>query len=221
MLLEETYKVKEASNGNGDVFESMKKCGILDDMKNKNIEWVSFSGVDNVLLKIVDPLLLGLTIEENTLIASKTLLKEDPNSKDWIFAKRNGKPSIINCCHLTDSMKSAKNKNGNYLYRETNILAHLFNVHAIEKICNISLPYHRAFKKNTFVNDEGMKQVPESPNTFKFETFIFDAFSLFDDITLLRVDSNDEFAPIKDFNGPHNPEVAKELYEKKCNYKKH
>ena len=75
MLLEETYKVKEASNGNGDVFESMKKCGILDDMKNKNIEWVSFSGVDNVLLKIVDPLLLGLTIEENTLIASKTLLK--------------------------------------------------------------------------------------------------------------------------------------------------
>lgn len=153
--------------------------------------------------------------------ASKTLLKEDPNSKDWIFAKRNGKPSIINCCHLTDSMKSAKNKNGNYLYRETNILAHLFNVHAIEKICDISLPYHRAFKKNTFVNDEGMKQVPESPNTFKFETFIFDAFSLFDDITLLRVDSNDEFAPIKDFNGPHNPEVAKELYEKKYNYKKH
>lgn len=94
-------------------------------------------------------------------------------------------------------------------------------INDIEKICNISLPYHRAFKKNTFVNDEGMKQVPESPNTFKFETFIFDAFSLFDDITLLRVDSNDEFAPIKDFNGPHNPEVAKELYEKKYNYKKH
>ena len=40
-------------------------------------------------------------------------------------------------------------------------------------------------------------------------------------LMILRVDSNDEFAPIKDFNGPHNPEVAKELYEKKYNYKKH
>ena len=60
-----------------------------------------------------------------------------------------------------------------------------------------------------------MKQVPESPNTFKFENFIFDAFSLFDDIELLRVERIDEFAPIKDFNGPNNPEVAKELYENK------
>ena len=96
-----------------------------------------------------------------------------------------------------------------------NMLAHLFHVSAIDKICNTKLPYHRAFKKNTFINDEGMKQVPETPNTFKFETFIFDAFSLFNDIELLQVEVEDEFAPIKDFTGPHNPEVAKELYEKK------
>lgn len=99
------------------------------------------------------------------------------------------------------------------------MLAHLFNMSALDKICDIKLPYHRAFKKNNFVNDEGMKQVPESPNTFKFETFIFDAFSLFDDIELLRVEEEDEFAPIKDFNGIHNPEVAKDLYEKKFNLK--
>ena len=30
-----------------------------------------------------------------------------------------------------------------------------------------------------------------------------------------QVEVEDEFAPIKDFTGPHNPEVAKELYEKK------
>ena len=60
-----------------------------------------------------------------------------------------------------------------------------------------------------------MKQVPEEPNTFKFETFIFDAFSYFDNMVLLRVKEEDEFAPIKDFNGPHNPEVAKDLYEQK------
>ena len=214
-MLEEPFKIKEASNGNGDVFNSMKKNGIIDDMKYKNIEWVSFCGIDNVILEIVDPLLLGLTISNNKLIASKTLFKKDISDADWIFAKRNGKPSIINSCHLTDNMKIAKNANGKYLYREINMLAHLLNISAIEKISNVNLPYHRAFKKNTFINEEGMKQIPESPNSFKFETFIFDAFAFFDNIELLRVEEYDEFAPIKDFNGIHNPEVAKDLYEKK------
>ena len=95
------------------------------------------------------------------------------------------------------------------------MLAHIFSISAIELVANKKLPYHRAFKKNTFVNEEGMKQVPESPNTFKFETFIFDAFSYFDDILLLRVNDIDEFAPIKDFNGVHNPEIAKDLYIRK------
>lgn len=212
LILEELYKVKEASNGNGDVFEALKKHGMIEDMKNKHIKWVFFSGVDNVTLDIVDPLFIGLTAKNNAYISSKTLFKKDANSPDWIFAKRNGKPAIINSCHLTDEMKIAKNDKGYYLYREINMLAHLFNIGSVELIANKHLPYHRAFKKNTFVNDEGMKQVPEDPNTFKFETFIFDAFSYFDDMVLLRVKEEDEFAPIKDFNGPHNPEVAKDLY---------
>lgn len=215
LILEETYKIKEVSNGNGDVFSSMKKHGILKSMKENRIEWIFFSGVDNVLLKVIDSLLLGLTISHNNLIASKTLFKKNANDKDWIFARKNGKPSIINSCHFTVSMKEAKNSKGNFLYREINMLAHLFNISVLEKVAQVSLPYHRAFKKNTFVNEEGMKQVPENPNTFKFETFIFDAFSLFNDIELLRVEENDEFAPIKDFNGKHNPEVAQKLYEKK------
>lgn len=219
LILEELYKVKEVSNGNGDVFASMKLSGILDDMKKNQIEWVFFSGVDNVLLKVVDPLLLGLTIRHQKLVASKTLLKKNANDKDWIFARKNGKPAIINSCHLTDDMKVMKNEDGNYLYREINMLAHLFHISALDRITQVSLPYHRAFKKNTFVNEEGMKQVPECPNTFKFETFIFDAFSLFDNIELLRVEEEDEFAPIKDFNGVHNPEFAKELYEKKYHLK--
>lgn len=93
------------------------------------------------------------------------------------------------------------------------------SIEAIEKMSTINLKYHRAFKKNAFVNFEGVKQVPEKPNTFKFENFIFDAFSYFDDMLLLRVDENEEFAPIKDFTGIYNPDTAIEKYE---NYfKKH
>lgn len=219
LVLEKLYKIKEASNGNGDIFPSMKKNNILDDMKSNNIEWISFSGIDNVLLEVIDPLFLGLTINSKNIVASKTLFKNDVNDKDWIFAREKGVPSIIDCNYLSDEMKIKKDENGKDLYRETNILAHLFHISALEKACESSLPYHRAYKKNTFINEEGMIQVPDGPNIFKFETFIFDAFSIFNDILLLRVEAEDEFAPIKDFNGKHNPEVAKDRYKKKFNIK--
>ena len=184
-------------------------------MKDKNIKWVCFSGIDNVILDIVDPLLLGLTITQKNEIASKTIYKEDAFSNNWIFANKKGSPSIISPSYLSDEMRTAKDESGHDLYRDMNILSHIFSISAIEMLTNKALPYHRAFKKNDFINEERMKQVPEKPNTFKFETFIFDAFSFFDKITLLRVNKDDEFAPIKDFTGPNNPEVAKELYLKK------
>ena len=217
LVLEKLYKIKEASNGNGDIFPSIKRNNILDDMKKNNIEWISFSGIDNVILDVIDPLFLGLTIDSKNIVASKTLFKTDVNDKDWVFARKEGAPSIIDCNHLSDEMKSLKDENGKDLYREINILAHLFHISALEKACETNLPYHRAYKKNTFINEEGMIQVPDGPNIFKFETFIFDAFSMFDDILLLRVEAEDEFSPIKDFNGKHNPEIAKDRYKKKFN----
>jgi len=100
---------------------------------------------------------------------------------------------------------------GNFLYRESNVLAHMLNINALEKSATSNLPYHRAFKKTTFVNDEGMKQVPEKSNSFKFEKFIFDSFENFDDLLLFRV-KKDEFAPIKDMFGLRS---ATKLYKKK------
>ena len=215
LILAEPYLINEGSNGNGDVFKAMKNNNIISDMKSKDIELVFFSGVDNVLLKPVDPLFIGLTLYNNKEIAAKTIFKENANSKDWVFARKNNKPGIINCSDFVEEITELKDENGNYLYRELNILEHLFTINAIEKVSTVELPYHLAFRKNPFVNYEGMKQVPESPNTYKFETFIFDAFNYFDDIQLLRVDDEEEFSPIKSFNGKYNPERAKIMY-KKC-----
>lgn len=214
LILEETYKIKEASNGNGNVYEAMKSNGIIDDMKTRNIKWIFIGGIDNVLLKIVDPLFLGLSIEKNVEIASKSLFKKDASEKEYVFCKRNGKSSLLDYNDITEEMSYAKDANGNYLYRETNMLSHLFSIKALEKCSTLELPYHRAFKQNTFVNEEGMKQIPDKPNSFKFEKFIFDAFEYFDDMLLLRVNEEEEFAPIKNREGQNTPEAATKLYIK-------
>ena len=81
LILQEPYLIKEASNGNGNVFKSMKNNGILDDLENQHIKWVSFGGIDNVLLKNFDPLFLGLTIANNMEIGLKSIFKKEPLEK--------------------------------------------------------------------------------------------------------------------------------------------
>lgn len=166
-------------------------------MKQRGIKWIFICGIDNILLKIVDPIFLGLAIHNSSKVSSKTIFKEDPLDVEHVFGRLNGRPSIIDSNLISEELAAATDKEGNFLYREINVLSHLLTIDAIEEVSSYALPYHRAFKKNTFLNDEGMKQVPEQNNSFKFETFIFDAFSYFDDLLLFRV-NKDEFAPIKD-----------------------
>lgn len=212
IILQEPYLIKEASNGNGDVFSSMQTNKIITNMKSKKIKWVFFGGIDNVLLKPIDPLFLGLTIDNNLEVGSKSIIKKDTKDDSGVFCKKNGYPYILQNGYITPEMSKMKGKTGNFLYRELNMLAHLFSIDAIQKISKTNLRYHRAFKKNTFLNDEGMKEVPSRPNSFKFEKFIFDSFNLFDNILLLRVKQSEEFAPIKDFTGIYSPETAKKKY---------
>lgn len=214
LVLSEIYKVLFASNGNGNLFSSLDKSNLLDDMSSKKLQWLFVGGVDNVLLNPLDPVFIGYTINSKCDIGSKTLFKEMPENKSWIFALKHKKPCIVDCENFTEELSQIVDKKGNYLYRETNMLAHIFSLNALKKMSNIKLPYHRAFRKNAFVNSEGMKEVPSSPNVYKFEQFVFDAFSHFDKIALLRVNKDEEFAPIKDFNGPYNPEIATEKYSK-------
>lgn len=213
VMLDNIGKLKRDSNGNGDIFKAFKEAELEETLEN--IEWISVCGVDNILLEVVDPLFVGLSAHNKSKVASKSVSKKDLEAKTWVFAKVDGKTDIINPVFLTDGMRYSKNKNGKYQYNQINILAHLFSKDAFLKCSEIEIPYHRAFKKTDYINEEGMKMVVREPNSFKFEKFIFDVFQYFDNFTLLEVDESQEFAPIKAFTGMATPERALEMYEKK------
>ena len=213
VLLDKLYSIKRASNGNGDVFKAFKKYQ-LEKTLNR-IEWITISGIDNIILEIVDPLFIGLTISNNSKAASKSMRKKDLDSKDYVFAKIDNGINIIPPDFLTEEQKYSKNEEGQYNYNQINILSHIFNKNTFLEIARLKLPYHRAFKKNDFIDETGMKVVVKEPNSFKFEKFIFDAFKYINNFTLLEVEEEDEFAPIKAFTGSYTPETAMDLYCKK------
>ena len=77
ILLDESGFVKEAANGHGGTLQSMERTKVLEEMKEYGIEWVFINGVDNVLVKPVDPLLIGMSIHNKVLAAAKAIEKTD------------------------------------------------------------------------------------------------------------------------------------------------
>ncbi|MBR1654298.1 MAG: UTP--glucose-1-phosphate uridylyltransferase [Clostridia bacterium] len=213
LLMDENGSIKEAADGHGGIFESMRRNGVIFDMQQKGIEWAFIGPVDNVLVKMVDPTLLGVAIDKNVLAAGKSVVKAGPKEKVGVFCKRNGKPGVVEYTEITEDLAEATDENGNLVFAESHINCNLFNVKAIEEVSLKKLPYHSAHKKAKYIDENGELVVPEKPNAYKFESFIFDAFDMLEDMAILRVKREEEFAPVKNAEGNDSPETARKLYK--------
>lgn len=214
ILLNEDGIIKEAADGHGGIFEAMFKNNIINDMKEKEVEWIFIGPIDNPLIKMVDEIFIGLAKEKNMKGAGKSLVKASPEEKVGVFCKKNGKPSVIEYTEISKEMANKVDKDGNLLYGESHINCNMFNIKGLELIGNKKLPYHSAFKKANYINDSGKIVKPEEPNSYKFESFIFDAFNNLDDMLIFRVKREEEFAPVKNKDGNDSPKTAVELYNK-------
>ena len=219
ILIGEDGLIKEAANGHGGIYEALVKNGMTKKMRELGVEWVFIGGVDNCLVKMVDPVLMGIAIDKNVTAAGKSVVKANPQEKVGVFCKRNGRPSVVEYTEIPKEMSETTDENGNLIYGESHILCNLFNIDAIERMGSKPLPYHIAFKKATYIDKDGNKVVPDGPNAYKFEAFLFDAFGELDDMAILRVKREEEFAPVKNATGTDSPETARELYRKFYNIK--
>ena len=216
ILIGEDGLIKLAADGHGGIYESLVKTNMTKKMRELGVEWVFIGGVDNCLAKMVDPVLMGIAIDKKVTVACKSVVKANPHEKVGVFCRRNGKPNVIEYSEITDEMAEATDENGELLYGESHILCNLFSIDAIERMGAEPLPYHVAFKKAKYIDKDGNLVVPDSPNAYKFEAFLFDAFGEVDDMAVLRVKREEEFAPVKnsDEKGVDCPKTARELYKK-------
>ncbi|MBR6034245.1 MAG: UTP--glucose-1-phosphate uridylyltransferase [Clostridia bacterium] len=212
ILLDKEGYVKEASDGHGGIFEAIVKNNLLEDMKKRGLEWLFIGGVDNCLVKMCDPLFVGLTVDKKYMVAGKSLVKANPAERVGVFCKRNGRPSVIEYTEISKEMAEARDANGELLYGEAHVLMNMFNIKALEALKEDKLPYHSAFKKAEYYDENGNWVVPTEPNAYKFESFIFDAFSYLDNMLIMRVKREEEFAPVKNAEGSDSPETARKLY---------
>lgn len=213
IILTEEGLIKQAANGHGGIFEAMFNNQVVDDIKAKGVEWVFIIPVDNPLVQMTDEIMLGRAVEKKVLALGKSIVKANPGEKVGVFCKRNNKPSVVEYTEITQEMAEETDEKGELLFGESHINCNLFNIKGIEKIGANKLPYHTAFKKATYMDENGNIIKPDEPNCYKFEAFIFDAFEKLDNMEILRGKREEEFAPVKNKEGVDSPETAVKLYK--------
>ena len=212
IVLESKSKIKFGADGHGGVFYAIHNLGILDDMKSRNIKWVFMGGVDNCLLKMADPVFIGLCEEMGYKGASRTIEKNGPFERIGIFCMKNGRPAVIEYTEINEELANLKDDKGEYVYNQGHIVENMFNISFVESLKEEKMPYHVAHKATSYIDENGNEITPESPNAFKYEAFLFDAFEKMEKVLLYKVIREEEFAPLKRAEGEESPATVKELY---------
>lgn len=196
LLLTENKDILLTPNGNGGIFSALKTSGMLEDMKERGIRHVFMNNVDNAVVKVLDPVLLGLHVSEDNDVTSKSILPK-PGESVGRLSLVNGEKSVVEYTELPEGA-GEKFQNGN-------IGIHVFGMEYLDKAAAVKVPYHLALKKLEHMN-ENMLLVKDE--VLKFEKFYFDAFRHARKHMTLQVDRKGEFSPLKNKVGKDSIETA-------------
>ncbi len=211
IILDRKDHVFTSPNGHGGTLLALRKSGALDDMKKRGIEQLFYFQVDNVLVKIADPVFIGYHVQAKAEMSSKVVPKKHAFEKLGVIGVVDGKLSVVEYSDLSEEDALARNPDGSLKYNAGSIAIHMFRRDFLEAETEkgTKLPYHMAHKRIPFVDENGRRIEPEEPNGFKFETFIFDALRDTTASVVMEVRREEEFSPVKNKSGEDSPETAR------------
>ena len=213
ILLEDRGRIALSPNGNGGWYSSMKRAGLVEQMKARGVDWFNVFSVDNVLQRIADPVFLGATYLSGSACGAKAVKKTSPEERVGVLCKRGGLPDIIEYYELDEKLANARDKEGELLYGSGVILNYLFHLASLEEVAEQKIPVHRAKKKVSYYDGEKCVS-PQKENAYKYETLILDLIHLLKTCLPFEVEREREFAPVKNATGTDSVETARMLLKK-------
>ncbi len=211
ILLADKDTLASSPDGHGGSLKALYKSGAIADMRRRSVEYISYWQVDNPLVRTIDPLFIGLHVQDRSEMSSKALLKAEPLEKVGNFCLVDGRVTVIEYSDLPDEQALRRNPDGSLVFELGSIGIHLIDVAFVEQLNrgdDFALPFHRAVKKIPHIDAAGHPVEPTEPNGIKLETFVFDALPMAAHSMILETIRAEEFAPVKNASGADSPEVT-------------
>lgn len=214
IILDEKYHISCAPDGNGGLYRALKTQGILDDISKRGVEHLHAHSVDNILIKVADPVFIGYCKSKSADCAAKVVSKSYPTEAVGVVCRVNGHYKVVEYSELTDEAAERRNPDGRLTFSAGNICNHYFSADFLLKICDYEskLKLHIAKKKIPYVDENGIRQKPTKPNGTKMEKFIFDVFEFAKNFICLEVARDVEFSALKNAEAAQKdcPSTARE-----------
>jgi len=210
ILLQDKHRLALAPDGHGGSLKALVASGALQEMLQGGIEIVSYFQVDNPLVKPFDPLFIGLHAETGSEMSTKVTAKADDFERVGNVCLSDGRVVVVEYSDFPKELARMKNDDGSRMFNVGNLAIHLLDVSFVDRIIaqQFELPYRRAEKTVTWLDEEGFQRTPATPNAIKLETFVFDALPLAKNPLLLEIDRAEEFSPVKNARGVDSLESA-------------
>lgn len=200
IIMDAKYRIARAPDGNGGIYRALRDRGVLDNILNRGVEYLHAHSVDNILIKVADPIFIGYCASQNADCSAKVVEKASPNEAVGVVCIVDGKFQVVEYSEITSKTSEMRNPDGRLTFSAGNICNHFFSasfLHKIGKEYEQKLKLHVAKKKIPYVNENGERLTPDTPNGIKIEKFVFDVFEFAEKFVTVEVSRDVEFSALK------------------------
>jgi len=214
LLLAEPDSLALSPDGHGGMLPAFVGAGGLRHAQDRGIQQLFYGQIDNPLLQVCDPELIGFHDLANSEMTTQVVRKREPMERVGNVVSIGGSVRIIEYSDLPEAAARRTDEAGELLLWAGNIAVHVFSRAFLERAAADpqSLPFHRARKKVPHLDAQGRPVDPTQPNGLKFERFIFDLLPQARNALVVEADASSAFAPVKNADSEpcDSPRTAKE-----------
>lgn len=214
ILLEEKHHLALSPDGHGGTLAALRRSGCLADAQRRGIEQLFYAQVDNPLVSVCDPALIGYHLLSGSEMSTQVVAKTDPLQRVGLVVEIDGRAQIIEYSDLPEDVARRQAADGSLELWAGNIAVHVLDVAFLDRMSmgQGRLPFHIAKKKVPYIDEQGRRVEPAEPNALKFERFIFDLLPEASNAIVVEVDEATDFAAVKNAPGAgrESPEWVQE-----------
>jgi UDP-N-acetylglucosamine/UDP-N-acetylgalactosamine diphosphorylase len=211
VLLAKKHRVALSPDGHGGTVAALERNGCLERMRKDGIEHLFYLQVDNPLVEICSPELIGYHVLCRSEMSTQVVAKKEADDRVGNVVQVDGRLYVIEYIHWPKVVRERSEAGDPARFWAGSIAVHAFERAFLERMAadDDVLPFHVSEKKRVaYVDPGGNRVVPEEPNALKFERFIFDLMPSSENAIVVEVDADEHFAPLK--NAPGNKEDTPE-----------